>query len=78
MTKQTKLSKIAQLNADASHVGLYIDTYSPGDSMIRYRFFTKPADYFSGDGIYTALGYKEASIFLAGYVNGYSRAKEVF
>lgn len=54
----------------AAHVGLFVDTCSPGDGVTRYRFFTEDGNsYHSGpsDGIWTALGPKEARAFLAGY-----------
>lgn len=58
----------AKLREVAKSVGLHIDTWAPGDGVTRYRFFTKPSDYFAGDGLYTALGLKEAWCFLRGYV----------
>jgi hypothetical protein len=63
------MSKKSDLEAQARRVGLYMATYSPGDGKTRYRFFTKPGnDYFGPDsGIYTALGPKNAKIFLDGY-----------
>ena len=50
--------------------GLYCNTYSPGDGMTRYRFTLSSADdYFGpGNGIYTALGWKEANVFAAGFI----------
>jgi len=56
-----------------SSVGLYFDDWSPGDGVTRYRFFTKPdQDYFAGDGLYTALGWKEACIFADGFLTAVS------
>ena len=53
---------------------LFCDTYSPGDGITRYRFFSTSRDYFrdyfSADGLYTALGRKEAITFLDGVVTG--------
>ena len=51
--------------------GLIVRTWSPGDGVTRYRFFSKPeADgqsYFGpANGVYTALGLKEAWAFVAG------------
>ena len=62
-----KTKSIAEL---ASYVGLFVATASPGDGETRYRFFTEDGNsYNSGpsDGIYTALGRREAVAFLAGY-----------
>ena len=53
--------------------GVYVETWSPGDGVIRYRFFSEPADYFGGKDsikLYTALGLKEANTWLRGYVRG--------
>lgn len=68
-TKSTK--KTLKLRADAA--GLVVDDYSPRDGTTRYRFFKKPLlgskpDYFSSDGLYTALGLKEAIVWLDGYL----------
>lgn len=54
---------------DAANAGLFVRTYSPGDGVTRYRFFTDPHnDYFGpANGIYTALGIKEAETFVRGY-----------
>ena len=47
-----------------------------GDRMTRYRLFTAPGNtYFvPDDGIYTALGIKDAESFLRGYGSGMERA----
>ena len=58
------------LEEKARHAGLYVDHYSPGDGVTRYRFFDKPMDYFAGSGLFTALGRKEADTWLEGYVVG--------
>lgn len=57
----------------ATQAGLFIDSYSPGDGITRYRFFIRESDYFAGDGIFTALGLKEAMIFIRGYRLGRSQ-----
>lgn len=50
----------------------YFRTYSPGDDVTRYRFFKKVDDeeksgYFGPEnGIYTALGIREAYAFACG------------
>lgn len=54
--------------------GYSLHTYSPGDGTTRYRFFQNaPEDqsYFGpANGIYTALGYKEAEAFASGLSHG--------
>lgn len=68
-----KLTRKEELDRDASALGLYVCTYSPGDGVTRYRFFQlengeRHSSYFGPEnGIYTALGLKEANTFLAGY-----------
>lgn len=59
-----------EIEEKARVAGLYVDSYSPGDRVTRYRFFLKPMDFFAGDGIYTALGAKEAKTFIAGFAQG--------
>jgi len=53
-------------------LGLTMYTYSPGDGVTRYRFFTDHhvSDYFDGDQRFTALGLKEAVAFVRGYQVG--------
>ncbi len=62
-------TRLDKLRADLPP-GYSVETYSPGDGVTRYRFFKNaPAkqDYFGPDnGIYTALGYKEAETFASG------------
>jgi hypothetical protein len=55
---------------DWQNHGLYCRKYRPGDGVTRYRFFTSPSnDYFGPEnGIYTALGWKEAEIFATGFI----------
>ncbi len=66
----------SQVEAAARAVGLYVGVWSPGDGTTRYRFFTKNtpgskyADYHQGDGIYTALGRKDALSFIVAYRMG--------
>ena len=72
-----KLSRLEELRADCAKVGLYFNTYSPGDNIPRYRFTcNKDASYFSENGIYTALGLKEAVTFAAGFVQGWWKKSE--
>jgi hypothetical protein len=50
--------------------GYSISTWSPGDGVTRYRFFDDGTrSYFGGNGIYTALGFKQAAIFALGLGN---------
>lgn len=53
----------------ARAVGLYVATHSPGDGATRYRFFQVPGQRYNGprNGIYTALGRKQAMTFIVGY-----------
>jgi hypothetical protein len=47
-----------------------VETYSPGDGVTRYRFFenASPKQTYFGpeNGMYTALGFKEAVSFARG------------
>lgn len=54
----TITSRRCDLSCAANRAGLYVRTYSPGDGVTRYRFFTSPNNsYFGPDnGIHTALG----------------------
>jgi len=53
--------------------GYAVRTWSPGDGVTRYRFFkdAPPNQSYFGpaNGIYTALGYKEAVTFASGLVH---------
>lgn len=68
------MTKAQIIQERTNELGLLLCTYSPGDGYTRYRFFRKsevPAatqTYFGpANGLYTALGYKEAMAWLAGY-----------
>ena len=64
------------LETRARQVGVNVDTYSPGDGVTRYRFFINgEKDYFEAGGVYTALGFKEAETWLAGYCTAYYKVK---
>ncbi len=68
-------TRIEELREKAREKGLYLATYSPGDGVTRYRFFRTPSGYFGPEnGIYTALGLKEAYTYLAG-VRGHERSR---
>lgn len=59
-----------EIEESASALGIHVATWSPGDGLTRYRFFRTARDYFSDDGLFTALGAKEAGVFLRGYGAG--------
>ena len=58
--------------------GYYVDIWSPGDGMTRYRFFQAPEgdpedrseSYFSGPGLGTEKGYGAAVVFARGLQEG--------
>lgn len=65
------MTRIEQLDQDARAKGFTVRTYSPGDGVTRYRFFRLAdvddarQDYFGPkNGTHTALGLKEARIFV--------------
>jgi hypothetical protein len=69
--------KLNSMEQAAAAVGLVIGTWAPGDGQTRYRFFLKSGkssygDYHQGDGLYTALGRKDAMAFIAAYGKGRS------
>uniref|UniRef100_A0A6H1ZZ97 Uncharacterized protein n=1 Tax=viral metagenome TaxID=1070528 RepID=A0A6H1ZZ97_9ZZZZ len=68
MTTATKQTRLEQLQKACGEVGLWVDTYSPGDGITRYRFFKEAGNSYFGpkNGIYTALGFKEARTFARG------------
>lgn len=61
-------TRIQELEERCREKGIGVGTWSPGDGITRYRFFTstEAADYFRGDGDYTALGWKEACAYACG------------
>lgn len=63
----------AALDAEAAAVGLSVDTWSPGDGVTRYRFFTfGQGDYFahSQKAVGTVKGLKAAFKFVAQHGRG--------
>lgn len=53
--------------------GVYVDTWSPGDGVTRYRFASVPGCYFSWshvDTLATCLGARDAVTFLRGMLAG--------
>jgi hypothetical protein len=67
MKKEMTRTRLEEIGLDW---GLYMDHYSPGDGVTRYRFFREPADYFDGNGLHTALGLAEAEAYVRGYIAG--------
>ena len=59
-----------ELEHQAAVAGLYVAAYSPGDGVTRYRFFLTPRSYFQSDGLFTALGTREAMAFVRGFWSG--------
>lgn len=68
MAMPKKKTRLEELQDYAKGVGLHVATWSPGDGTTRYRFFDKPGNtYFGPDnGVYTALGIKDAWNYLYG------------
>jgi len=53
----------------AERAGVYVDTWSPGDGVTRYRVARVPGDYYSwshNDRLETCLGARDALLFLRG------------
>ena len=72
------MTRLVELQEALQWLGFHVGTWSPGDGMTRYRFFTTPSDYFGpADGIYTALGFKEAETFARGLAQGFEMAKSL-
>ena len=71
-----KDATITLIEKRCKDLDLAVATYAPGEGIRQYRFFRRPlfgsihADYHQGDGIYTALGRKEAITWLDGYEAG--------
>lgn len=68
-----KKTRLDELQEECAEKGCFVRTWSPGDGVTRYQFFDiEEADpqrqtyYGPKNGIYTALGLKEAYSFLAG------------
>lgn len=63
--------KLKELIEIAKKYGLKVFTYNPGDGMNRIRFGRpEQTDYFSHSGFFTALGKKQATIWLQGFIAG--------
>ena len=70
-----KKTRVQELQDACRAVGVEVATWSPGDGITRYRFFTlasrrHPNDrclsYFEADGDFTALGWREAVAYARG------------
>lgn len=72
MKPMEKISRLEDLRLEARRFNLYVNKYAPGDGATRYRFSTEPKGYFEDYGIFTALGVKEARVFLRGVEVGIS------
>ena len=72
MKKKTRLENLQ----DILPPGMFVDDYSPGDGITRYRFSKDNTGYFACRGVYTALGMKEAETFARGALEGYYLVKE--
>jgi len=70
------MTKLEQVRAAAAAARLYVDSYSPGDGVTRYRFMTTDVDYFATNGVFTALGIADALTFAIGAMTGYQQAQE--
>ena len=64
------MTRLSKLELETAKYGLSVNTYSPGDGVTRYRFNNKHSTYFADNGLYTALGIKEAMTFIIGYNMG--------
>ena len=76
-TKRCLMTRLETMQVEIAP--FWVDTWSPGDGMTRYRFFAHKHSrgtpsvngYFGPDnGIWTALGYGDACTFAAGLVQG--------
>ena len=65
------MTRVKQLKEYCRDHGFFMATWSPGDGVTRYRFFTNPGNTYFGpeNGDFTALGYKEATAYIAGRIN---------
>lgn len=63
-------AQLTMIRGAARAAKLHVATYSPGDGITRYRFFRELSDYFEGNELGTALGPREAMVWLGGYAEG--------
>ena len=50
----------------AQTLGLFVSAWGPGDGVTRYKFHIDVKGFFESDGVFTALGKREALVFLRG------------
>jgi len=65
----------------AEHASVYVDSWSPGDGVTRYRFARVPGSYFEWSSyniLGTCLSAREARVFLAGVLAGRSLERESY
>jgi len=73
--KSRMKSRLERLRDTAEVCGLRLFEWRPGDGVTRYRFFSgrgSAGSYFSDTGYFTALGLKEAEVWLNGWSQGLS------
>ena len=59
----------------AKEVGLFVTTRGGLGGPMRYRFSYDDISYFGTDGIFTALGLKEAEVWFMGFEQGHMRGR---
>lgn len=62
------LTRIERLKKACELAGFYVNTYSPGDGVTRYRFTSNSDDDYFGPGHsdFTALGWRVAVAYATG------------
>jgi hypothetical protein len=74
------MSREDHLNNALTRTGVYVRTYSPGDGMTRYRFFSpdvEVSEYFGpSDGMHTALGFRDAKRYALGVLQGFDLGRK--
>ena len=70
------MTRVQELRDYCETGSFHVTTYSPGDGVTRYRFFSKEGnDYFGPDeGDWTALGIAEAWAYARGRRQGWLHA----
>ena len=66
------MTRVQELKDYCSLSGFYVATWSPGDGVTRYRFFTNDGNGYFGpeSGDWTALGIAEAWAYAYGRYQG--------
>lgn len=57
---------LVRLADRARLLGIHVETWTPGDGVTRYRFWATAADADVKDPVFTALGRREAHVFMDG------------